>query len=331
MFQRLSALLLVAGCAGAQSTLSGPSLGFIYDAKAEAIRPIRGIPGSSIVGDPLALKYRITSAVVSPSQDYVLGSTARGGVRLFVVGSGAPSVMSLLSAPPDRIVLSPRGSAAGLFYAAAGSVTILTGLPQSPSVAVQIDISALPQQPDVLAVSDDGSVLLAGVPGSTGQVFALVPHAGPKSIATVKHASALAFFSRSHDAVIADDVANSLQMVQDVAGAAASAWSFTDERLPSPDSVQVSPDNQAIFAASSKTGVIGILGAGGVNPAFVACQCTPTELHALSVAPAYQITEAQNGLFWILNGDRSNPRALFVPVPQVTSRGAIDIRPVHER
>src|SRR5258707_5710874 len=117
-----------------------------------------------------------------------------------------------------------------------------------------IDISELPQAPDVFAISDDAAVFLAGVvengkdEAARGEVF-VVPQDGsaPRSIGPVQHASAMAFFKKSHDVVVADDAASAVIMVSDAGGASAPVWMFTDPGLPAPDSVQVAPDNKSVL------------------------------------------------------------------------------------
>jgi len=127
----------------------------------------------------------------------------------------------------------------------------------------------------------------------------------------------MAFFTQSHDVLIADDAANSIAMLSDAAGQAAAQWTFSNAGLLAPDSVQVSPDGKTVLAGSSSSAVLAILDATGVNPPmFVPCQCTPTELRPLKAASIYQVTEPGEGLLWILDANPTNPRVLFVPVPK---------------
>src|SRR5260370_19940391 len=220
------------------------------------------------------------------------------------------------------MVLSPAGSAAILYYKSAAAVQVVSGLPNWMQAGPQLDSSALPQAPDVFAISDDAAVVLAGVAENAkdeaprGEVF-VVPQDGsaPRSIGPVQHASAMAFFKKSHDLVVADDAASAVVMVSDAGGASAPAWMFTDPGLQAPDSVQVAPDNKSLLSGSSHNQVLAMMDASGANAVFVSCVCTPTEVRPLSVAAIYQITEARSGLLWILDSNPLNPRVLFVPVP----------------
>src|ERR1051325_1641400 len=54
------------------SGIRGPVMGYIFDAPQKAIRPINGIPGSSLVGRRLDVPFAVTAAAVSPNRDFVL-------------------------------------------------------------------------------------------------------------------------------------------------------------------------------------------------------------------------------------------------------------------
>jgi hypothetical protein len=180
----------------------------------------------------------------------------------------------------------------------------------------------------VIAISDDGSLLLAGVrenaDGSPaqGEVFLFSSEAAAwRSIATVQHASAIAFVWQSHNALLADDVAGSVTLVGDVAHLANIAWAFRSQQMTAPDSVQASPDRQSFLVGSSTNSMVAILDAGGSNAVVVDCSCSPSELRPLNVASTYQITEPSNGLLWVLDGGGSYPRVFFVPIPDSGQSG----------
>lgn len=320
----LWASVLTSGSMMGQGTLAGPSLGLVYDATGQDIRPIIGIPGASTAGKRIDTGYAITAAVIAPSHNYGLAVSADGTLNLVTfTPDGASSQPVGAAATPDLIVLSPSGAAAILYFKSAMAVQTVTGLPGSTQVSAQLDISMLPQAPDKLAISDDGSVVLAGVMESAqgqpaaGEVFT-IPTDGtaPRSIAEVQHASAMTFYAQSHDVLIADDAANSITMLMDAAGQSAVQWMFADPELPGPDSVQVTLDRKTIFAGSSANGILAMVDPSGTNPTvFLSCQCAPVELRPFKPAPIYQLTEPANGLLWILDSSPMNPRVLFVPVP----------------
>ena len=62
-----------------EGSVSGPGSGFVFDRSGSALRPVLGIPGASVLGDPLKLGFDLSSATVAPAQDSVLAIAADGG------------------------------------------------------------------------------------------------------------------------------------------------------------------------------------------------------------------------------------------------------------
>jgi hypothetical protein len=312
----------------AQGSLSGPSLGFLFDPQAQAIRNLQGIPGSAVAGGTLALGFPVANAVFSPAKDYALATGADGSIHLIVLGGPTITTQVVTAVPsaPDHIVISPAGHAAAFAYGT--SVKILTGLPgsldQVANQVVDIDMSALPGTPSALAVSDDGTVLLVSIPGdpqnsSSGGVFALNRDgSGPRIIAG-QAASDVSFIGNSHDALITDNNANSVTALQDAGGAATLQWIFVDDRLLAPSVARLSMDGQRIIVgsvASAKNDTIALLNRDGSNPVFLPCTCSPSQIAPLS-GMIYQLTDTASGLLWIMDLT-TDPRLLFVPIPPVT-------------
>src|ERR1700722_13633409 len=51
---------------GQQSSLQGPVAGFVFDNAARVLRPIQGVPGASLLGDPVNFGFALSTAYVSP-------------------------------------------------------------------------------------------------------------------------------------------------------------------------------------------------------------------------------------------------------------------------
>src|SRR5262245_42410731 len=55
-----------------ESGLRGPVMGYVLDRTSQAIRPVNGIPGSSLLGQPLDLPVQVVAAAFSPSSDFAI-------------------------------------------------------------------------------------------------------------------------------------------------------------------------------------------------------------------------------------------------------------------
>jgi len=163
-----------------QGRVAGPVAGYVFDSAARALRPVLGIPGASLLGDPVSLGMDLASAAVSPWLDSVLAVAADGSFHIFTLNNGTVGEVPVngITAAPERVVFSPVGSAAALY--AGGRIQVVTGLPASPTPGSTFDLTPILSNPGgrghrpltgSFAVSDDGAyVLVAEGPGV--QLFA---------------------------------------------------------------------------------------------------------------------------------------------------------------
>ncbi len=145
--QRGCLFLAAASIAVAQGSISGPLLGFTFDAAGQSLHRVEGIPGSAVIGESLDLGFPVAKALISPGQDYALVISASGVVNFLKLGKSDVTVQAVGALPPgpDQVVLSANARAAAFVYGS--SIQILTGLPDSPNLARTMDASALPSAP----------------------------------------------------------------------------------------------------------------------------------------------------------------------------------------
>src|SRR5688500_10906100 len=75
------------------SGLRGPVMGYVLDAAMQTVRPVNGIPGSSLLGDPLSLPFPVTAAAFSPRGDFGIAVSAADGAAYMLRNlGGAPTV-----------------------------------------------------------------------------------------------------------------------------------------------------------------------------------------------------------------------------------------------
>src|SRR5260221_3202721 len=89
-------ILCVAGAAGLftqhlfaqQGSIGGPVAGYVFDRQSQALRVIHGIPGASLIGEPVDFGTGISNSWVAPKLDAALVVTADGAGRLFRIDNG---------------------------------------------------------------------------------------------------------------------------------------------------------------------------------------------------------------------------------------------------
>ena len=279
--------ILISVCAGAaslygqQGSISGPSSGFVFDSSARVLRQIHGIPGASIIGEPVDFGFSLAAAYVAPRLDSALVLAADGTLHLFRMAGGVPAEYHLegLSTSAARVVFSPAGTAAAL--ETAGRVQIVKGLPDAAVIAATLSLPsvrsasalAASNRPRLsragsLAISDDGAYLLFAIGGSVqligtaGDGYKLMD-TGPGAL--------VAFSAGGHDAAIAWDGA-ALVLFRDLTGAS-ERRALTGTAAPT--GLAFSPDGRKLFVASASARSVAAYDLGSGEPTTIACDCRP--------------------------------------------------------
>jgi hypothetical protein len=295
--------------------IGGPAMGFVLD-KTQGVRPILGIPGAATLGRPVLPATGLASIVLSPQRDYALALTT-GELRVAILRNLSASLAAaLLDVPPgaSRVVLSSSGDAAALYYADARRVEVLTGLPDSPSVAWRLDLPDLGAGLAALVVSDSGSAVLAATTGEPSSILLLAPDVGYRPLQQVAGSPSMAFLANSLDAVVGDGASSQVFVVRDVKGAAEiTQLGGQAEGVSHPVAVAAAAGNRRVLVANSDPGGVVSLGFAGEEPLAIPCSCTPTSLERLAGGAAFRLSDVDQGLVWLLDGKSSPPRAVFVP------------------
>ena len=288
-----------------QGSVGGPVSGFVFDSAVHGLRPVLGVPGSSLLGDPLSLSFDLASAAISPGLDSAIVSSADGGLHIFRINTGSVSERSVdgLSIVPERVVFSPSGTAAALY--AAGKAQVIRGLPDAPAVAGTLDLGATPS---ALALSDDGANLLF----AAGGAIQLLGPGGSRKVMEAGDGALVAFASAGADAAVLDPSGAGVVFVHDLAGASVqSVLAAPDDDTASAVGVAFSADGHKLFLASaSAQSVVSFDVQTGDRTAF-ACNCTPTGLNAMG--RLLRLNEIASGPLWLFDPGADQPRIVFVP------------------
>jgi hypothetical protein len=325
---RIFGLVLAAGgvLVAQQGSLAGPVPGFIYDSSGRALRPIQGVPGASLIGDPINLGMDLTAAYVSPRQDSAFVVSADGLLHFFRLTSSGPAEISLggISFIPQRVVFSPSGTAAALFTP--GKVQVFQGLPGAPALAGAINLPAAGgaqplstpgnrsrQRPPAAAdfAISDGGVYLLSV--SAGSVRLLSVNGENRSLVSAGAGALVVFSPGGHDAAVIDPAAG-LQFIRDASGAASvQTIAPTDDSLASAVGIGFSQDGGKLYVASSAAQGVVAFDLAASSRSMIACDCTPSTL--VPMGSLFRLSEFGPTPLWLLDAAAAAPRIVFVPAP----------------
>jgi hypothetical protein len=318
----LFSLLLVQSSPAQEASVGLPVLGFAFDSTRSAIRPLLGIPGAAILGEPLDPGFKMVSAAIAPQQDFALAQAEGAGLRLVSWSARKVAVLPLdqATASPERIFFSPSGSAAILLSnQSPDRLQILTALPLHPAVE-EIDISALSSPLGHVAVSDDGKLVI--VAGASDSAVWLFNSARNQVMLPLSGAGAVFSFRRdSHDAAAVSsagdfyllrnlDDAPAMRSIAPAAEQSAGAvglW-FTD-------------NGARAFAASATGNITAVDFVTGATQS-IACQCAPTSIQPLGRG-MFRLTDVSSRPVMVFDGSAPESRVWFVPPdrPQTAQAG----------
>ena len=317
---RASCFVALAGAAWAQ--IQGPVMGYLPDGG--RLRTMSGIPAAGSVGGGIAPGVVFSHIEVSPDQTQALAIAAdTGAVMLYTIGSGSSAAVQGVASAPDRIVFSPNGTAAGLWFSSTRHFQLLTRLSATPTVN-DIDFSFTRSDPTSLAVSDDGQWMVGAWPFST---YAVGPSGYAMVLPVSGAAEAVCFFHGRND--VAAITSSQVTLIADIAGAVTPnvIWSKPNDPPPA-DPATAPPVQVAVGLATSfdnrYLSVAGNLGAlstfdlAGGTSAGLNCACAPASLYGMGGA-LFRLTSLIGGVVKVF--DASTNEVWFVPLAMTAVSG----------
>jgi hypothetical protein len=261
-----------------------------------------------VIGDALHLDYEVASAYLAPRQDAAIVMGADDSAHYLRVQAGEVSERALegLAKKPDRVVFSPRGSAALL--ASGAHVTVLSGLPDSPALGANLDLDDSSYS---LSISDDGAyVLIAGhgavrVMGTaSGDNFKLIDAAD---------GALAAFAPGGYDAAVVDASGAGLLVFRNVTHSGdPNVLSAPDDSIASPVGLAFSADGRKLFVASSAAKAVASFDLEAGDRGTIACNCTPAGLARMG--DVFRLNELGSEPLWVFDPGTAEARIVFVPL-----------------
>lgn len=305
---------MAAGLACAQQgSVSGPVSGIVFDRASRELRPVLGIPGASLLGEPIPLGIEAATAWVAPLQNAAFVAGADGKLRWFRFDSGKASEIAFGEvAAPQAVVFSPSGTVAALVNSKRAQ--IVKGLPDAPVVAGEVELPAdHAARPVVrhltLAVSDDAQYLVFGSGGTVrllgraGENRKLLDTAGPAFVA---------FAAGGSDAAVVDSRGAGVVLFRDLARAGnPETVAPLDERIASTSGVAFSADGRRVFLSTASGRGVDVLDLSSNARSTVECSCSPAGMTRMG--NLFRLNEPGAEPLWVFDPGAAEPRIVFVP------------------
>jgi len=327
----LVAAITVCGAPGraqGSGAIGGYTLGFVFDSRNSALRALVGIPGAATLGAQLDAGVAIRQAYVSPQQNYAVALTDSGAiVATFVSATDAPvtAPLGFDSSAASVVTLSPDGSSAAFYSANESLIRIVTGLPASPAIANSVPTSAIAGTIRLLAITNDATQLVAAVDApDTDSVILIDPAGNPRTLTNSSHISALHFIGGTGNLLVADDAADTVSEVQDVAGSASlQPLAAATDGIAGPIGVDASLDGKLVVVANGRAQNIFVFDPNGSQRGTYSCPCAPAGLGRLNGNSVFLLS-AISGTdpLWLFDGDSATPRVVFIPAVQSAPAGS---------
>lgn len=320
MIRITHAFIFFALTGAAFGQLTGPVLGYLPDGS--SLRPMRGIAAAGAVGDALSTGRHLALVEVAPDRGLALATASDTGELLVLTPNVDGSALLATSvsgatAGANKIVFSPGGTAAALWFSSTRHLQILQSVSAAPTVR-DVDALFLGGDPAALAVSDDGQWVIGAW---SNKVYALGPNGQINVLPVDGGAQAVAFFHSKAD--VAVFAPTQVVTISDIAGAAVPTvlWSQSAaaaaSSAPVAAGLAVSSDNSHLTIAGNTGALFTFDLASGAGVA-ADCGCVPTGLAGLG-GSLYRLNGINAGAVKVF--DAATNEVWFVPLAAPTVNG----------
>ena len=254
---------------GLHAAIRGPVSGFVFDERTRSLRPVNGLPGAALLGEPVPLTLPIQSAVASRNGNFALAVGSGDQPQIFVIRAldgDAPQMISLgaVASSFEKLVMNELETVAALYSRDAGRILVITGIPDNPAISRVIDVSSLPGALTALAVSSDGAEVLVGMADETSGAIYLLRNSSSGQDTRLLHAmpspSAVAFLHSGADVVASDRASNRIVLIRAIRDSAERlVLADAESGIQAPSGVQALNDGKAIVVVNSGNDTVTVI------------------------------------------------------------------------
>ena len=315
-------LLLTVWCAAlgvAQSgRLTPPVLGYVPGPVSGTLLRIAGIPGAA-VAEPFFESGALGAMEVSPLQSFALA--LRGDDRAPVIvrfnrGDAGAEPIGGLGYGFDRIALSAGGRAAALYSQSQGVIRVASGLPDQPLSGRALSTAPLGGRAGLMAVSDEGEVVLACSASAPGEVVVFAEDSVGRLVLPGPVRS-MAFMPGQHRVVIVAGA--EVYLAGAAPGGEMRKLAGREQGLADPAQALFSRDGARVYVADPGAQAVHILNLAKDSIDTRPCPGAAALLQQLEGNAVFRLSSPAAGYLQILDDEAGAARVLLVPRAQSVS------------
>jgi hypothetical protein len=303
--------VIVASMAFADGPIGGPVAGYVTDSSRSQLRTIFGVPGAFTFSGSLPLPDGITQVRLAPGQDFALVESVNSAPGVLFLKAGAVDHLAPVTgaiASADWIAFSPSTGSALLYSGAAHRLQVLSGLPNAPQVALDLDAATLPVVPALGAVSDDGSLVLVA---SSTSLYRVSRDGSSQVVLSAGGILSLTVLRNGVDAALSDSATASVQLVRN-AGSTPQARVLASG-LDGIGTIFPSSDGLSLFVARPGAETVSSIDLSSGAVQSFAASIAPVGLIPLRNRDTFLISARDNQPGWVFYRDGTLGRAVFIP------------------
>ena len=311
-----SVFLLSIATGHAQSaSLTGPSLGFLWNDSDSSMRPLHGIVGNATVGDPVDLGITLSDAIALDGLHFLASAADNPTLQLINMEALPPSITAIPGAlaSPTLAAGSRDGKTVALYYAELHLVLVVGGVPSNARVIRNVDLVSLSARLSRMAVTNDGAFILYVISEEDRDaIYGWTADRGSHFLTDAQSVGALAI-SPNGDAIVADSSANEVFTIVDPRNAAVrQPLADASSGISGPSGLVVT-EGQRIYVSNSSTDTVLSFDPQGVLLGSQPCSCELAGVFPLKPS-VYRLSARADETVYLLDAAPSGDRVVFVPM-----------------
>ena len=290
--------------------IGGPIAGYAIDSSQAQLRAILGVPGAFAFSAPLTLPSGVSRLRLAPGQDYAIAERSGNAPVILILRSGSVDRITPIAGAmevSDWIAFSSRAGSAMLISTEAHRLQVVTGLPASPRISIDIDLNGLPEAPATGAVSEDGGLVVLA---SRTTLYRLSDAADAQLLLSLGGIPSVSIVN-STDVAVADSSTGAVHVVRNIASNAeahvvVSGLANIGDMFPS-------QDGKSLFVAEREDGAVRSVDLASGEVRTYATPAGRIELLPLRNRDTFLLAAEPGRPGWVFYRDGLEGRVVFVP------------------